>query len=158
VKQLELAAPQNPFRRYTKRDERGKRKECLLSVVYRNMKGRANGTCTKSPWVYVQGWPWKSYAEWRAWALASGFTKANCSPDRRRTAEPYGPHNVKWVPVHVNNATSSGRCWYMRGHDDVRGEEPPLPPLVDDAVPLVTPPRRRDRTGRALDAPNDVPF
>jgi hypothetical protein len=94
-------------------------------MVYRNMRGRAHGNSTKSPWVYVTGWPWPSYAAWRAWALRSGFCKARPSPDRQRIAEPYGPHNVVWVAKHVNNAGSSGRCWYLRNHDDVRGREPP---------------------------------
>lgn len=140
------------FRRYTPRDENGKRRECLLSRVYRNAKGRANGNSTKSPWVYVRGWPWKSYAEFRAWALASGFSKSTPSPDRKDTSKPYGPDNVEWVAKHVNNSTSSGRCWYLRNHDDVRGREPPLPA----AEPFIQP--RRHRTGRALDHPNDVPF
>ncbi len=134
-----------------KRHPRFPNRPCLLFRVYANMRGRAHGGCTKSPWVYARGWPWKDYAEFRAWALASGFSKATPSPDRKRTHEPYGPNNVEWVTKHKNHSGSSGRAWYMRGHDDVRGEEPPLPPLVDERP-------RRHRTGIALGQPNDVPF
>lgn len=94
-------------------------------MVYRNMKGRAAGGCTKSPWCYMRGFPWPSYAAFRSWALASGFCKAAPSPDRQHTNEPYGPDNVVWVAKHVNCSTSSGRAWFMRNHDDVRGREPP---------------------------------
>lgn len=132
-------------RRYTKRGADGKRRECVLSRVYRNMKGRSRGNSTKSPWCYMAGFPWKSYAAFRDWALASGFCKVNCSPDRDDTTKPYGPANVTWVPKHVNCSTSSGRAWFMRNHDDVRGREPPLPPLYTPgwssaAEALVPPP------------------
>lgn len=138
------------FRRYTKRNDAGKRRECLLSIVYRNMRGRAHGHSTKAPWCYVPGWPWATYAEFRAWALESGFSKSTPSPDRQRTDEPYGPNNVVWRTVRENQGGAAGKGWY--NHDAVRGPEPPLPETFREW-------RRRQRTGLALGAPSaDVPF
>jgi hypothetical protein len=90
-------------------------RECLLYRVYRNMRGRAHGRCTKAPWIYAHGWPWTSYADFRRWALGSGFTKQTPSPDRIDTSLPYGPTNVRWVTVKQNNGTATGRSWYNEG-------------------------------------------
>jgi hypothetical protein len=104
-------------------------RECLLFRVYRNMRGRAHGNSTKSPWVYPLGWPWKGYDAFRTWALKSGFCKERPSPDRPRPAEPYSPTNVVWVPVKDNNGTARGRGYH--------GAQPPGPePPLDDYVPF----------------------
>jgi hypothetical protein len=106
-------------------------RECLLFRAYRSARGRAHGNCTKAPWTYARGWPWACYAEFRAWALRSGFSKATPSPDRIDPTLPYGPDNVRWVSALDNNGTSRGRKYYA-GDDAVRGPEPP----VDDHVPF----------------------
>jgi len=91
---------------------------CLLYRVYNNMRSRAHGTGTKAPWVYKPGWPWKSYSDFRAWALSlnpagTSFTKTTPSPDRCDVHKPYGPDNVKWVPVLDNNRTARGRRYHF---------------------------------------------
>lgn len=107
-------------------------RECLLFRVYRTMRGRARGNCTATPWIYPPGFPWESYAEFRAWALASGFSKATPSPDRPRPLEPYGPTNVEWKTRAENSATARGRKYYATAGAQPRGPEPPL----DDHVPF----------------------
>lgn len=109
---------------------RGKR--TLLYVRYRDMRSRAHGRATKCPWVYVLGWPeaWATFDAFRTWALASGFSKENNSPDRLRVAEPYGPSNVRWVPGKTNFAGSRGSGYYGAQRPG------PEPPRGDDAVPF----------------------
>lgn len=108
-------------------------RECVLFRVYRTMRCRATGTGgTATPWIYPLGFPWKSYAEFRAWALASGFCKARPSPDRPRPTEPYGPTNVRWRTKEQNSATARGRNYYANAGAQPRGPEPP----VDDHVPF----------------------
>lgn len=109
-------------------------RECLLFRVYRTMRCRATGTGgTSTPWIYPPGFPWKSYAEFRTWALASGFSKATPSPDRPRATEPYGPDNVEWKTAKENSGTARGRrYYYANAGAQPRGPEPP----VDDHVPF----------------------
>lgn len=101
----------------------------LLYRRYRDMRSRAHGRATRTPWCYPTGWPWESFTEFRLWALASGFTKTNNSPDRVRPTEPYGPSNVQWKPPSKNYASSRGRGYYGAQPD---GPEPP----IDDEVPF----------------------
>ncbi len=104
-------------------------RECLLFRVYRNMRGRSRGSCTRTPWIYPPGFPWASYAAFRVWALASGFTKATPSPDRPRPHEPYGPSNVVWRTKSANYASSRGSGYYGA---QPSGPEPPR----EDYVPF----------------------
>lgn len=128
------AKPHAGFRTHLGRrlcpDGKVRNRPCLLFRVYNNMRGRAHGNNTKSPWCYVQGWPWESYAEWRAWALRSGFSKATPSPDREHTDQPYGPGNVVWRTVRDNCAGAAGRAWTAGAQPS--GPEPPY----DDYVPF----------------------
>lgn len=94
----------------------------LLFKRYCDMRQRAHGRGTRTPWCYPEGWPWQSFTEFRTWALASGFSKINNSPDRPRAHEPYGPSNVVWKPIKANHATSRGRNYYGAQPD---GPEPP---------------------------------
>jgi hypothetical protein len=102
----------------------------LLYIRYRDMRSRAHGRATKCPWVYPPGWPacWHTFEAFRVWALTSGFSKVHNSPDRKRTAEPYGPDNVVWRTGKANFGGSRGKAYYSRGNSDdaVRGREPPI--------------------------------
>jgi hypothetical protein len=87
------------------------------------MRSRVKGQATTIPWKY-EGLAlyWKTYAEFRVFALANGFSKVNCSPDRKDSKLGYVPGNVRFVPIKKNcNVGGRSRC----GHDDVRGPEPP---------------------------------
>lgn len=97
----------------------------LIYLRYRDMRSRAHGRGTKTPWVYPLGWPWKSFTEWRVWALRAGFSKVNNSPDRINPDKPYGPDNVRWVPPDVNAARRRHACARMSDYA-ARGPEPPL--------------------------------
>jgi len=83
-------------------------------IRYRDMRSRAHGRGTAKPWLYPVGWPaeWDTFEKFRAWALASGFSKVNNSPDRPRASEGYGPSNVVWKPKRDNYASSRGRSYY----------------------------------------------
>lgn len=63
------------------------------------VKRTGNG---KSVWA---GLPieWQTFEEFRAWALAHGYSRTRCSLDRERTAEGYGPGNCRWLTVRQNS-------------------------------------------------------
>jgi hypothetical protein len=46
---------------------------------------------------------WTSWAEFRAWALANGYSKARCSLDRINPDFGYAPSNCRWVTVSQNS-------------------------------------------------------
>lgn len=98
----------------------------LLYVRYRDMRSRAHGRATRTPWTYPPGWPWKSFAEFRAWALSAGFSKLNNSPDRKDARLPYSETNVLWTTHAKNCGSSRGRAYYAQSDDAVRGQEPPM--------------------------------
>lgn len=106
----------------------------LLYLRYRDMRSRAHGRGTKTPWIYPPGWPWKSFAEFRQWALASGFTKTNNSPDRINSDAAYSRSNVRWITPDANTKSRRHAVQRMRETSDyaVRGEEPPM----NDEVPF----------------------
>ena len=89
------------FRVYTPRAQ-GKR-PTLLYVRWRDMRSRTLGRATKNPELY-DGLElgWSTFAEFRAWALANGFTKTNNSPDRQDVSLGYVPGNVRFVPPAEN--------------------------------------------------------
>ena len=89
------------FRVYTPRAQ-GKR-PTLLYVRWRDMRSRTFGRATKNPELY-DGLElgWQTFEEFRAWALANGFDKANNSPDRQDVALGYVPGNVRFVPPYEN--------------------------------------------------------
>lgn len=97
----------------------------LLYRRYRDMRQRAHGRATRTPWVYPPGWPWESFEQFRAWALRSGFSKENNSPDRIDPDQGYSERNVRWVPPDLNAALRRHACARMSDFA-VRGAEPPL--------------------------------
>ena len=98
----------------------GRRRYSLLFQRWRDIKGRACGRHTKRPDLY-EGLElgWQSFAEFRAWALANGFSKYRSSPDRMDPADGYTPRNVVFVTIPENRLRALlGDAW--------RGEEPPV--------------------------------
>jgi hypothetical protein len=119
-----------PFRVTTPRRD-GKRRDTLLYKRYRDMRSRCMGRATKCPWIY-EGLElgWKTFAAFRAYALANGFTKETNSPDREDPNKGYVPGNVVFKTPGQNFAGSRGSAYYS--DDAVRGREPP----IDDDVPF----------------------
>lgn len=73
-----------------------------------NMKSRCAGHiqsgCGKPTWAGLDIAPeWEDFMVFRAWALASGYSKVYCSLDRERPAEGYGPDNCRWLTVQQNS-------------------------------------------------------
>jgi hypothetical protein len=105
----------------------GKRRYTTLYRRWMDMKGRTKGYSTRSPHLYAGiELHWKSFAEFRVWALSNGFSKETSSPDRKDADKGYVPGNVKFVPCVENYRTR--RSWqHMQDDTTVRGEEPPEP-------------------------------
>ena len=74
---------------------------------------------------------WKSFMEFRNWALTHGYAKLRCSLDRRESQEGYTVKNCRWGTV-AENSRHSG---FMRDRSD----------------PL-------NMGGRRIEAGADVPF
>lgn len=105
----------------------------LLAQRWKDMQGRCRGHSTKSPWCWAGlTVGWRTFAEFRAYALANGFTKVNNSPERRDATRGYVPGNVVFVTRQENSSTSRGAAYYGYSDYAVRGAEPPL----DDYVPF----------------------
>lgn len=105
----------------------------VLAQRWKDMQGRCRGHSTKSPWCWAGlTVGWKTFKEFRDWALANGFTKVNNSPERKDARLGYVPGNVVFVTKDQNSSTSRGSSYYAHSDYAVRGEEPPL----DDYCPF----------------------
>lgn len=127
----------------------------MLARVYSDMVRRVKGRSgTKRPDLY-RGLPcdWPSFAEFREFALAHGFSKATPSIDRIDPARGYTADNVRFVSVQENRLKAIGQ---FNGHDDVRGEEPPDDAWADLGAEL--PPTDRELDDGLGDEYGDVPF
>lgn len=81
-----------------------------LYQSWRNMRNRVRGTTRAGNGTNLwQGLPiaWRTFEDFRAWALANGYSRLNNSLDREREAEGYGPDNCRWVPRAVNTANQN---------------------------------------------------
>lgn len=79
-----------------------------LYRAWLNMHNRVKGLIRSGNGEAIwQGKPiapeWAEFDNFRAWALAAGFSRTRCSLDRKRTAEGYGPGNCRWLTVRQNN-------------------------------------------------------
>jgi hypothetical protein len=79
----------------------GRRRLIRLYKAWRNLNDRIQGHVKTGRggvpiWAGLEcgfaGWP-----EFRAWALANGFSRTRCSLDRIRSREGYIPSNLRWV-------------------------------------------------------------
>lgn len=104
----------------------GKRKYTMLYRRWMDMKGRTKGHSTRSPELYTGlKLGWKTFAEFRSWALRHGFSKRNSSPDRQDASKGYEPGNVEFVSCKYNTHRA------LLGDDYYRGEEPPHDSFCD---------------------------
>lgn len=85
----------------------GKRRRIRLREAYLNMLGRTRGQKHagngKRAWA---GLPvcFKDWAEFRSWALSSGYSRTRNSLDRIDVDEGYCPTNLRWVTVAQNTS------------------------------------------------------
>lgn len=89
----------------TWRDANGKKRHIRLYGSWRNLLARTRGTGKagngENYWKgkYVE---WKDFLEFRRWALASGYSKRNCSLDRIDPEGDYTRSNCRWVTREEN--------------------------------------------------------
>lgn len=82
---------------------RPNRRPTLIYRRWRDMQSRCKGQATKQPDKYKGvELGFKSFAEFRAFALKNGFSKENNSPDRIDTSRGYVPGNIRFVPPAEN--------------------------------------------------------
>ncbi|HEX7011493.1 MAG TPA: hypothetical protein VF161_02040, partial [Steroidobacteraceae bacterium] len=82
---------------------RPNRRPTLIYRRWRDMQSRCKGQATKRPDEYKQvRLGFKSFAEFRAFAIRNGFTKENNSPDRLDTSRGYEPGNIRFIPPAEN--------------------------------------------------------
>ncbi len=89
----------------------GKRRAIRLYKSWRNLNDRVKGHNYAGngsrPWfgAIVE---WANFGEFRAWALAHGYSKTQCSLDRENSTGNYGPHNCRWMTVSQNTSLMNG--------------------------------------------------
>jgi hypothetical protein len=99
-----------------------------------NMKNRVAGICkdgSGNPTWKGLTIQWKSWAEFRAWSLANGFSRTNNSLDRERPSEGYGPNNCRWIPALENSRLS---VYNMHAKNEARRQAAALAIPIGDAV------------------------
>lgn len=78
----------------------GKVRVIRLYKAWKNLNNRVDGHNYAGngcrAWV---GLPvaWETFADFRAWALANGYSKRRCSLDRIDSDKGYGPDNCRWL-------------------------------------------------------------
>lgn len=91
------------YRVTTPRRGRPRGDETLLYKRYRDARSRCQGRGTRTPEIYEgKEFGFANFAEFRAFALANGFTKKRNSPDRIDATKGYVPGNIKFVPPLYN--------------------------------------------------------
>lgn len=84
------------------------------------MRGRLRGTCSREDCDYWRGLPcdFIDWQDFRAWALAAGYSRTNNSLDRKDSTLGYIRSNLQWVPVSVNSWRANHARWdeYRRRH------------------------------------------
>ena len=92
----------------------GKVRYIRLYKSWRNMWGRIHGSNHAgngaTPW---KGLPcdFKDWPDFRAWALTHGYSKPNCSLDRKDDNEGYLKSNCRWITRSQNTKWQN----YQRG-------------------------------------------
>lgn len=95
--------PSRSYRVTTPRNGKPRGKETLLYKRWRDMRSRCHGRATRTPEAYEHvTLGFKDFAEFRAFALANGFSKRNNSPDRISVSDGYVPGNIRFVPPKLN--------------------------------------------------------
>lgn len=101
----------------------GVQKYTKLARCWKSIKARVTGKSTRSPHLY-QGMElgFTSFAEFRTYALANGFTHKTTSPDREDPERGYVPGNLRFISASENFAR---RRNVEQSDYAVRGDEPP---------------------------------
>lgn len=85
----------------------GERRIVRLYTSWRNMLQRVAGTtnagCGRNYWEGLEI-EWKTFEEFRVWALEWGYSKQFCSLDRIDPEKGYTRENCRWLPVIENSA------------------------------------------------------
>jgi hypothetical protein len=107
------------LRSITEYTHKGKRRRIRLYAAYQNMRGRLAGRQPagdgSTPWKGL-ACDFKDFADFRAWALANGYSKANNSLDRAPFPdEGYVRHNLRWVSVSANTKFENQCRWHGAG-------------------------------------------
>jgi hypothetical protein len=79
----------------------GRRRVIRLYKAWRNLNDRIQGHVKSGRgglplWMGLER-DFANWAEFRAWALANGYSKTRCSLDRINSREGYIPSNLRWV-------------------------------------------------------------
>ena len=108
-------------RTWTRRN--GKQRVVRLYESWRNMNGRVKGSRSRSPEIWL-GLPvhWKTFEEFRSWALQAGYCKALNSLDRIDPNKGYHPDNCQWLSCGDNTRRANvgrveKRLAESTGHD-----------------------------------------
>jgi hypothetical protein len=87
------------------RTRSGATRTIRLRMAWKNLRGRISGRLHAGngarPWKGL-GCAFKSWAHFRAWAIANGYSRARCSLDRIDPAKGYSPENCRWVTRQEN--------------------------------------------------------
>lgn len=75
-----------------------------------NMNSRVRGNITSSSgnnyWLDLPI-TFKDWPHFREWSLSHGYSATNCSLDRIRSQEGYGPDNCRWVTCEMNSGITA---------------------------------------------------
>lgn len=92
------------------RTRSGAARRIRLYRSWRRMRERVEGSRvtgnTAEPIWHGLEVEWKTFPEFRAWAIANGFGKRRCSLDRRDSTIGYTAGNCRWVTVRENSRYS----------------------------------------------------
>jgi hypothetical protein len=96
----------------------GKRRVIRLYKAWRNLNDRVNGHNYAGNgtnlWVGAEV-RWPSFDAFRQWALVNGYSKLQCSLDRRDSRKEYGPDNCRWLTVASNSSALAADQKVSRG-------------------------------------------
>lgn len=110
------------------RTKNGKLRRIRLYKAWMNMRQRVAGkTVTGSTGVPI--WKgleieWKTFAEFRAWALKNGYSRKNNSLDRKEWEFGYTAANCRWVTVRQNSQSSYQAIRNKSGYNNGTGPVP----------------------------------
>lgn len=92
----------------------GQQRYIRLYAAYRNMHGRCNGWTSAGsgaqPWkgLPVEFYDWIHF---RDWSIKNGYSKINCSLDRRDARFGYSPTNCRWITCGQNTQFMHRAKW-----------------------------------------------